>query len=223
MTHDINFILYVHEPKSTQSFQGRVMTLVKAYILKFPQWQRLSLPFIVTFPLSNIQQNWLNWNGTEPRAGRNIIVESILFMDSVWQLYDKVLRGEKNEYDHVKTLKKQRQQTTTCFYYHLTGLIFNTHLNNCHQSLGLIFAWCHLYTNTEHNLLPTAALTRGCWALCRTLCGSGTSGWCFQVCQAARQDLGGYNLSLLGVLWWLGITALLYFTRNKKCKISWWC
>lgn len=43
------------------------------------------------FLLSNIQPNWLEWNGTEPSAGRNIITKSVLFMESIWQLYDKVV------------------------------------------------------------------------------------------------------------------------------------
>lgn len=44
----------------------------------------------------SIQPNWLNWNGTEPGAGRCIIMKSILFMESIWHFYDKVLWREKN-------------------------------------------------------------------------------------------------------------------------------
>lgn len=56
-------------------------------------WQTPALP--CDFLFSNIQPNWLKWNGNEPGSGRNIIRKSDLFLDGgVWQ---RVLRGDRRD------------------------------------------------------------------------------------------------------------------------------
>ncbi len=119
----------------------------------------------------NIQPNWFNWNGTEPSAGRNIIMKSILFMESIWQLYDKVLWRERNGWDHVKALKNHRDNKNTSV---AADNILRELFNVNSSALDEITAINHfdlilmqlIHQFGAECLTDSSALMRGCWVSC---------------------------------------------------------
>lgn len=102
----------------------------------------------MTFPLRySTQLIELKWNWAQHWQKHNHEINSI-YGELLTALWQSSLRREEwiGSCQNDKKTQTDKQHPCITSWQPLQFLIFNTHFNNCHQSLCLIFAWCHVHT-----------------------------------------------------------------------------